>query len=293
MPVKFMMIKNTASANLCKRFGLCLSLFLLLLFFFHLSGNAQSSSKSKIKPNWNEVLEEQLFPGKKIQDSSFNFKGIFDEIFILTADSIKLHGLLFKAASSKGLIFYLHGSNGALDTWGKIANIYTDNGYDLFMLDYRGYGKSEGKVTSEETLYSDLQTVYDQLTQHYPEDHMILIGQSIGTALASTIASYNNPKMLILQAPYYNFKDWTNHVAPELDTTGIPYHFNNAAALQKVKCQTIIFHGDEDNAVYFGSSVKLSKFFKKHDKLIRLRHEGHNDFSKNKDYLRAINELLR
>lgn len=268
-------------------------LLLLLFIFLYPAVHAQSASKSKVKPNWNEILEEQLFPGKKLQDSTFRFQGKFEEQFITTADHVKLHGILFKADKSKGLIFYLHGSNGAVDTWGKIANIYTDNGYDLFMLDYRGYGKSEGKVTNEELLYRDLQTVYDKLTQQYPEDHIIIIGQSMGTALASTIASHNSPKMLILQAPYYSFQDWTQHVAPELDTSGIPFYFDNAAALQKVKCRTIIFHGDQDNAVYFDSSIKLSNFFKKQDKLIRLAKEGHNDFSKNKDYLHAIAELLR
>ncbi|MGJ1240854.1 MULTISPECIES: alpha/beta hydrolase [Sphingobacterium] len=268
---------------------------LVLLLFIFLSPvvHAQSNNKSKVKTNWNEILEEQLFPGKKLQDSTFSFQGKFEEQFITTADHVKLHGILFKADKSKGLIFYLHGSNGAVDTWGKIANIYTDNGYDLFMLDYRGYGKSEGKVTNEELLYRDLQTVYDKLTQQYREDHIIIIGQSMGTALASTIASHNSPKMLILQAPYYSFQDWTQHIAPELDTSGIPFYFDNAAALQKVKCRTIIFHGDQDNAVYFDSSIKLSNFFKKQDKLIRLAKEGHNDFSKNKDYLHAIAELLR
>lgn len=268
-------------------------LLLLLFIFLYPVVHAQSNNKSKLKPNWNEILEEQLFPGKKLQDSTFSFQGKFEEQFITTADHVKLHGILFKADKSKGLIFYLHGSNGAVDTWGKIANIYTDNGYDLFMLDYRGYGKSEGKVTSEELLYRDLQTVYDKLTQQYPEDHIIIIGQSMSTALASTIASHNSPKMLILQAPYYSFQDWTQHIAPELDTSGIPFYFDNAAALQKVKCRTIIFHGDQDNAVYFDSSIKLSNFFKKQDKLIRLAKEGHNDFSKNKDYLHAIAELLR
>ncbi|WP_312335913.1 alpha/beta fold hydrolase [Sphingobacterium sp.] len=286
-------LNNRASSNICRLFSLRQTLLLILYIFLLPLGYAQSNRKSEATPNWNEVLEQQLFPGKKMQDSSFNFKGKFDEKFILTADNIKLHGLLFKADSSKGLIFYLHGSNGALDTWGKIANIYTDNGYDLFMLDYRGYGKSEGKVTDEKILYRDVQTVYEQLTQHYPEDQIILIGQSMGTALASTLAAGNTPKMLILQAPYYNFEDWTHHVAPEIDTTGIPFHFDNAEALQKVKCQTVIFHGEQDKAVYFGSSIKLSKFFKKHDKLILLRHEGHNDFSKNKDYLHAIHELLQ
>src|SRR5690606_9118957 len=112
--------------------------------------------------------------------------------------------------------FYLHGSNNALDTWGNIAPIYTAKEYDVFMLDYRGYGKSQGKVTDEYTLYRDIQIVYDKLMETYSENQIIVLGQSMGTALASYIAANNHPSLLILQAPYYNIKDWTNDVAPEL-----------------------------------------------------------------------------
>lgn len=155
------------------------------------------------------------------------------------------------------LIFYLHGSNNALDKWGKIASVYTVNGYDIFMLDYRGYGKSQGKVTDENSLYQDIQIVFDNLKATYPENRIIVIGQSMGTALASYTAANNHPALLILQAPYYDFKDWTNNIAPELDTSNIPYSFDNASFLKKVKCPVIIFHGNKDTAVYYVTMARL------------------------------------
>jgi fermentation-respiration switch protein FrsA (DUF1100 family) len=267
---------------------------LILLFntgaHFTYSQTSDSSKNNEIQ----KVLEQQLFPGAKPdQNFQFNFPGNFNDLKIETRDGYKLNGLLFKAKRSKGLIFYLHGSNDALNVWGKIAPVYTDLNYDLFMLDYRGYGKSEGKVTSESQLYSDVQTVYNNLKLTYPESKIIVIGQSVGTGPAAMLAAVNNPKKLILQAPYYSLPDWIHNVVPDVDTSNMKYQFRNYEFLQKTKASIIIFHGDADNAIYSGSSQKLSLFFKRGDKLFFLKGEGHNDFTKNKDYLEKLKEILK
>lgn len=242
--------------------------------------------------DWKNLLSDQLFPGKKVDNIIFHFDIPFEEKFIKVDDSTLLHGLLFKAKKPKGIIFYLHGSNNALDTWGNIAPIYTAKKYDVFMLDYRGYGKSQGKVTDEDTLYRDIQIVYDKLLETYSENQIVVLGQSMGTALASYIAANNHPNLLILQAPYYSLKDWTNDVAHELDTSNIPYRFDNSSFLMTIQCPVVIFHGNKDTAVYYGSSVKLSKLFKATDQFITLQDESHNDFSKNKAYLNSIGLIL-
>lgn len=106
-------------------------------------------------------------------------------------------------------------------------------------------------------------------------------------------AASNHTALLILQAPYYNFKDWANNIAPELDTSNIPYSFDNASFLMKVKCPVIVFHGNKDTAVYYGSSIKLSKLLKASDRFITLQNEAHSDFSKNKSYLSSIASILK
>jgi pimeloyl-ACP methyl ester carboxylesterase len=241
-----------------------------------------------------KVLEQQLFPGSKLdRDFIFKFSGTFLELKVETKDGYKLNGLLFKAKQPKGLIFYLHGSNDALNTWGKIAPVYNNLNYDIFILDYRGYGKSGGKVTSESQLYSDVQEAYDKLKLTYPETKIILIGQSVGTGPAAMLAANNNPRKLILQAPYYSLPDWIHNVVPDIDTSSMKYQFKTYEFLQKTKAPVIIFHGDTDDAIYCGSSQKLSKLFKQGDKLFILKGEGHNDFTKNQEYLKEIRNVLK
>ncbi len=96
-------------------------------------------------------FQEKLifFPEKLDKNFKFNFPSKFDEINIKTGDNKLLNGLLFKADNPKGLIFYLHGNAGSLNSWGEVAKTYVNLHYDVFILDYRGYGKSEGSISSQ------------------------------------------------------------------------------------------------------------------------------------------------
>lgn len=82
------------------------------------------------------------------------------------------------------------------------------------MMDYRGYGKSEGSIKNEDELYSDVQEVYNYLKSFYNENKIIVLGYSIGTGPAAFLASKNHPKELILQAPYYSLPDAMHHLRP-------------------------------------------------------------------------------
>lgn len=267
------------------------SLLAFLIFVqFAYGQNVDSLKKEEVQ----KELEQQLFPGSQLQnDFHFEFSNPFTELNFLTQDGYKLNGLLFKAKQTEGLIFYLHGSNDGLDTWGKVAPFYNNLNYDIFILDYRGYGKSEGKVSSEPQLSSDIQMVYDNLKKIYPESKIIVIGQSIGTGPAAILTANNNPKALILQAPYYSLPDWISNIAPDIDTSSMKYQFKTYEFLQKIKAPVTVFHGDADDAIYIGSSKKLSSFFKKDDRLFILKGEGHNNFINNTEYLEKMKTILQ
>lgn len=241
-----------------------------------------------------DEIRQQIFPVTPLApDYNFDFSYPFSEITIHTPDSIDLNGLLFPASSKpKGVILYLHGSNGAADVWGKIAPIYTDLGYDFFLLDYRGYGKSEGHVESEEELCRDVQLAYDTLKARYGEERLAVIGQSIGTGAAAFLGAHNHPKMMVLQAPYYAIEDWIHHMVPSLRLVDNLFKFETYRRLQQTTSPIVLIHGNADDAVYYGSSERLSKFLKPEDKFITLTGEGHNDFTKNKQYLKLLAKLL-
>lgn len=122
-----------------------------------------------------------FFPEKLQSDYVFDFNQAFEEANILSEDNVLLNGVLFRADTSKGLIFYFHGNAGSVRSWGRVADAYTDQDYDVFMLDYRGYGKSEGTISSQNQIFKDAQTVYENMKSSYIEDKIIILGYSIGT----------------------------------------------------------------------------------------------------------------
>ncbi len=238
--------------------------------------------------------EKLIFlPSKLSPNYKFSFKQPFEELQFATADGINLNGVLFKSKdSTKGLIFYLHGNAGDLQSWGEIAKTYTDLNYDLFMLDYRGYGKSGGTISSEKQFFSDVQLVYDSLLKRYSENKIIVLGYSIGTGAATKIASVNNPALLILQAPYFSLTDIVHHNFKIIPTFLLKYKFETSIYLKACKMSVAIFHGNRDEVIYYESSLKLKQEFKPADTLITLDGQGHNNMSDNPVYTAELKKIL-
>ena len=238
--------------------------------------------------------EKMLFYPDKLPDNyRFTFESKFQEYNFKVDDNTHLNGLLFQSNSSKGLIFYLHGNAGCIDSWGNCADVYTTNNYDFFILDYRGYGKSQGKISSEKQLYKDIQIVYDSLKTHYNEKDIIIIGYSIGTGLAAHLASTNNPKMLILQAPYFNLPDLAHKYIKIIPSFLIRYKFKTNEYITKVKCPITIFHGNQDEIIYTESSYKLKELFKQGDRLIILEGQKHNGINDNEQFKEELKTILK
>lgn len=234
-----------------------------------------------------------FLPQKLDKNYQFEFEEKFEELTIKTKDGTLLNGLLFKAENSKGLIFYLHGNAGNLSSWGAIAKTYTNLNYDVFLIDYRGYGKSEGKISSEKQLFEDNQIAYNELKKQYNESEIVVLGYSIGSGLASKLASTNNPKLLILQAPYYSLTDLMTQQFSFLPTFILKYKLATNEYLKNCNMPVVLFHGDQDQVIYYASSLKLEREFAKKVRLITLKGQGHNGMTDNKDYKIEVAKILK
>ena len=239
-------------------------------------------------------FQEKLifFPEKLDRNFKFSFNREFKEINIQTKDNKLLNGVLFTSDSSKGLIFYLHGNAGSINSWGEVAKRYTDLNYDVFLLDYRGYGKSEGSINSERQMFQDIQSFYNEMKKKYSEDSIIILGYSIGTGPATKIASVNHPKLLILQAPYYCMTDLMKHNYPIIPTLLLKYKFEIYKYIKDCTMPVVIFHGDQDEVIYYNSSIKLKSKMRVTDTLITLKGQGHNGVTDNPEYINAIGGIL-
>lgn len=237
--------------------------------------------------------EKLIFlPEKLDKNFKFLFDQKFEEINIKAKDGKLLNGVLFTSDSSRGLIFYLHGNAGSLNTWGEVAKRYTELKYDVFMLDYRGYGKSEGSIHGQTQFHEDIQIVYDEMKKRYKESNIVVLGYSVGTGPAAYLASTNHPRLLILQAPYYSLTDMMRHTYPIIPAFLLKYKFDTYQYIKECKMPIVIFHGDQDEVIYYNSSVKLKEFLKRTDTLITLNGQSHNGITDNPQYINAISKIL-
>lgn len=236
---------------------------------------------------------EMVFIANKLpKDYKFEFSQNFEEVNIPSFDGKSQNGLLFKIANPKGLIFYLHGNAGSLDTWGNCAKIYTDLGYDFFILDYRGFGKSEGEIESQGQVFRDLNVFYDAVASKYKHQKTIIIGYSIGTGLATYLASIKKPDKLILQAPFYNFLELSSGSVPYFPDFLKKFQFETNKYIVEVKAPIYIFHGNEDQLIPYDNSVRLKKIIKPTDHLFILEKQGHLGMNNNESFQEHLKEIL-
>ncbi|MEO8533478.1 MAG: alpha/beta fold hydrolase [Flavobacterium sp.] len=226
------------------------------------------------------------------ENHQFDYHHKFEELNIPSFDGVKLNGLLFKADDSKGLIFYLHGNAGTLETWGKIAGIYTNLGYDIFILDYRSFGKSEGEIENEEQLNKDVAVAYKTLSRRYPEYKIIITGYSIGSGLATILASENKPRALILQSPYYSFTELSSSRVPFFPDFMKKFHLETFRYLPKVKAPIYIFHGTDDQLISCSNSVRLNKLLDYKVHFYALKDQGHIGMNENEDFQKRLKTIL-
>lgn len=223
----------------------------------------------------------------------FEYQSPFEELNIKSFDGLNLNGLLFKASKPKGLIFYLHGNAGTLETWGSIAKTYTSLDYDIFILDYRSFGKSEGEIENEDQLNKDISIVYKELCKRYPQDKIIIAGYSIGSGFATILASENKPKALILQSPYYSFTELSGSRVRFFPDFMKKFHLETYQYLSKVKAPIYIFHGFEDQLIPVENSVRLSKILNSKGNLYLLKGQGHIGMNENETFQERLKIILK
>jgi uncharacterized protein len=241
------------------------------------------------------VMQEMFifFPEKLSPSHVFDFYNDFEELDFETEPNVIINGLLFKTDSSKGVILHFHGNTGSIRTWGFIAENFTRNGYDVLIIDYRGYGKSTGSISNEQQFHKDSTYIYQWLIKRYPESNIIIHGRSFGTGIAVKLASENNPRMLILETPYLRFSELSRYHYPYLELFfSLKYQFRTDLYITKVSCPVYLFHGDCDEIVPYSASLRLSKL-SENIKLFIMEGATHNSLHSLDEYHIQLEKLLK
>lgn len=241
------------------------------------------------------LQDYMLFKPEKLpKDFQFDYENQETKEYNLeTRDGAVINGLrFFPKGESRGVVLYLKGNSKSIKGWGKFAVDFTRHGYNVLMVDYRGFGKSTGR-RSQKAIKRDLQLVYDKLKEMTTEDRIILYGRSLGSGFAAKLASMNHPKMLILDAPYYSLTKVTARYAPFMPLSLLmKYPLPTYKWLKYVQCPIHIIHGTHDKLIPYKTSIKLSQVNPSLTKLHMVIGGGHKNLNNFESYHSMLDDIL-
>ncbi len=230
----------------------------------------------------------------EILSSEFTYKYPFpfEELNFNMEDGGKINAVHFKVPNSRGVIYYLKGNSRSIKGWGKFAKDFLSNGYDFFMMDYRGFGKSHGKRTQTK-LFDDAQFLYKWLSSNYADEKIIVYGRSFGSGIAARVASWNNPRLLILDSPYLSFLYNARRHGFFLPLKWIlRYDIRTDQYLKVVNCPVHIIHGTKDRLISYHQSEQLKMLFPEKIELHMIEGAHHNDLSSYPEFYELLYEIL-
>ncbi len=236
-----------------------------------------------------------LHPQSLPADYVYSFPANFKEVNITIGKNASLNMIRFlpKDSVRKGIVLYFHGNMKNINHYAKAADNFTKSGYEVWMPDYPGFGKTTGEF-SEKRLYEDAAQVYKLARKFFSADSVIIYGRSLGTGVASQLSSVQNCKRLILETPYPSIPDLFYAYAPFYPSSLLAkYIFPVKQYLQNTDAPVTIFHGDDDNIIPYRCAVKLKAFLKPGDEFITIKNGEHNNLFTFKRVTDKIDSLLR
>ena len=209
----------------------------------------------------------------------------------------RLSVLHLKVPASRGVVFFLHGNGGNLASWFTGTEFYRQASFDLVMMDYRGYGKSTGRITDAAGLRTDVRAVWDHFAPQYAGRRIVVYGRSLGTALAADLAGQLSlagapPDLTVLVSPYFSMRALRDDYYPWVPPFLLRYPLDTSAHLPRVRGPVILVHGDQDEVIALRHAHRLKDAFPL-AKLLVVAGAAHNDIHETPVYRAALLAALR
>ena len=225
----------------------------------------------------------------------YHFNVPFSEVGIPFNKTDTLNMVKFTPVDSvrKGVVIYFHGNRENINRFAKFSTNFTKLGYEVWMADYPGYGKSVGNRT-EKILYQQSIQLYKMASSKYAKDSIVIYGKSFGTGIAAYLAAEYDCKQLILETPYYSIPDLLGaytliYPIQRMSKYKIPtYQY-----LEDIKVPITIFHGTDDWVIPYSCAEKLKEVLKTTDQFVTIEKGSHNDLNDFPLYHQKLDSLLK
>jgi len=199
----------------------------------------------------------------------------------------RLNALHLQLPHPDGVVFFLHGNAGNLARWFVNVDFYRRANLDLFMIDYRGFGKSSGRITSQAELEADVRAAWAAIAPRYAGQKRIVYGRSLGTGLAASLAIDVMPDLTVLVSAYSSMAAVAREQYPWVPTALLRYPLRTDDLIAKVPGPLLLLHGDQDRLIPLAHSQRLQAL-NPAAQLVVVPGAGHGDIHQFDAYLQAL-----
>jgi uncharacterized protein len=199
------------------------------------------------------------YPYKQIVATPADEALAYEDVYFDTADGVHLNGWWVPTGKKRGTVLFCHGNGGNISFLLQTIHIYNSMKLDVFVFDYRGYGRSGG-IPSEEGTYRDVEAAWAYLTGVKKIDpaQIIVIGRSLGGSIAAWLCANRTPRALVLESTFTKAADVANfhyRFAPGMLIFGDTY--NTEAYCSRVRSPLLVVHSPDDEIIPYELGKKL------------------------------------
>ena len=232
--------------------------------------------------SWGCPMEEKFifFPDSTVDVTPKDAGLAFEDVFFTTSDGVRLNGWFMPYAGSRITLLWFHGNAGNISH--RLENIkllHNKVQINVFIFDYRGYGRSEGRV-SEEGTYRDGEAALKYLRNREEIDprRIVFFGRSLGAAVAADLATREECLALILETPFVSIREMAKAAFPFFPIGPLlRTRYDVAEKIKKAKAPILVLHGDKDEVVPFEQGKRVFETASQPKEFYAIRGAHHND----------------
>ena len=199
------------------------------------------------------------YPARELDTSPQSIGLDFESVHIHTADGIRLHAWLVPARPARGHVLFLHGNAGNISHRIQTLRIFNQLGLTTLIIDYRGYGLSDGEPTESGT-YQDAEAAWRFLTEQrgVSAEDIVVIGRSLGGAVAIWLATQHRAAGLVVESSFTSVAELSKRFYPYLPTSLlVRIRYPSLARIKQLECPVLIVHSPEDDIVPYAHGKRL------------------------------------
>lgn len=202
----------------------------------------------------------------------------YEDVNLLAADGVKLHGWWVPARDARGTVLMMHGNAGNISHRLGYLTMFNRLGYSVLLFDYRGYGKSAGSPDEEGT-YRDAEAAWEHVTatRNVQPHDIVMVGESLGGGVATWLATKHPPRALVLASTFTSVPDLGAGIYPWLPVRLIArIEYANLARIKEIAAPVLVAHSRQDDIIPFAHGEALFAAAREPKQLLVLS-GGHND----------------